>query len=246
MSEHEIIELIARACRVLGKLELTHGALGHVSYRLGESETMLIKGKGPREVGLRYTQPEDIIQVDFQADKVSGVEGLQPPSESYLHIWLYKLNPGVRSVIHVHPEHAVLLTICDKPILPIYGAYGAGAGLAIEGVPTYPRSVTIHDHRLGEEFAAFMGSKSAALMRGHGVTVAGSSVEDASVRALALNELVTMSYKAYVLGTPRPIPREDIDEFERPLDPNRRRGTSGGEAGTLASWRYHCSLAGEG
>ena len=244
-SEHDIVELVARACRVLGKLDLTHGALGHVSYRLGDSESMLIKGKGPDEVGLRYTRPEDIIQVDFQAEKVSGPEGLQPPSESFLHLWLYKLNPSVHSVIHVHPEHAVLLTICDKEILPIYGAYGAGARLAIDGVPTYPRSVTIHDDQLGEEFATFMGGKQAALMRGHGVTVTGKNVQDATVRSLALDELVTMTYKAYLLGTPRPIPRQDIDEFQRPLDQNRRRGTAGGDAGMLAQWRYACSLTGE-
>jgi ribulose-5-phosphate 4-epimerase/fuculose-1-phosphate aldolase len=238
-------DTVARACRVLGKLEVTHGALGHVSLRLGES-SMLIKGKGPNEVGLRYTRVEDIIEVTFDADKVSGPDGLQPPSESYLHIWLYKLRPEVQSVIHVHPEHAVLLTICDKPILPIYGAYGSGSRLALEGVPTYPRSITIHDDRLGEEFASFMADQKAVLMRGHGVSVVGSSVEDASVRTLALNELVTMTYKAYLLGTPRPISDDDIQDLRRPLDPNRRRGTAGGQAGMLASWRYYCSLAEEG
>jgi ribulose-5-phosphate 4-epimerase/fuculose-1-phosphate aldolase len=238
-------ELIARACRILGKLDLTHGALGHVSLRHG-SGSMLIKGKGPDEVGLRYTRVDDIIEVTFDADKASGPQGLQPPSESYLHIWLYKLRPDVQSVIHVHPEHAVLLTICDKPILPIYGAYGSGARLALDGVPTYPRSITIHDDALGEDFATFMGERQAALMRGHGVTVVGSSVEDAAVRTLALNELVTMTYKAYLLGTPQPISDEDQAEMRKPLDPSRRRGTAGGEAGMLAIWRYYCSLAGEG
>ncbi|HLZ27124.1 MAG TPA: class II aldolase/adducin family protein [Chloroflexota bacterium] len=245
MTTTDTIDLVARACRILGKLELTHGALGHVSYRRGDSETMLIKGKGPAEVGLRYTRPNDIIEVDFNADQKSGPADLQPPSESFLHIWLYKLNPEVRSVIHVHPEHAVLLTICDTPILPIYGAYGGGVRLAIDGIPTYPRSVTISDDRLGEEFARFMGSKQAALMRGHGVSVVGSSVEDATVRVMELNQLATMTYKAYLLGTPRPIPDEDIQAFARPPDPNRRRGSAGGDAGTLANWRYYRSLAGE-
>jgi ribulose-5-phosphate 4-epimerase/fuculose-1-phosphate aldolase len=239
------VDLVAKACRIVGKMDLTHAALGHVSYRLGDSERMLIKGKGPDEVGLRYTRPEDILTVDFNANKVSGAAGLQPPSESYLHIWLYKQNPEVRSVVHVHPEHAVLLTICEKEILPIYGAYGSGARLAIEGVPTYPRSITIHDDKLGEEFARFMGKKSVSLMRGHGVSVTGASVEDATLRSLALNELVTMTYKAYLLGTPKPIPAEDQEEYRRPLDPNRPRGSAGGSAGMLATWRYYCQLTGE-
>jgi ribulose-5-phosphate 4-epimerase/fuculose-1-phosphate aldolase len=241
----EQAELIAQACRVLGKLDVTHGALGHVSLRLGDSETMLIKGKGPAEVGLRYTQPRDIITVDFSANKLAGADDLQPPSESYLHIWLYKMRPELHSVIHVHPEHAVLLTICEKEILPLYGAYGSGARLALNGVPTYQRSITIHDDRLGQEFATFMGSSNVALMRGHGVSVVGSGVEDATVRTMALNELVTMTYKAYMLGTPRPISAEDQAEMSRPMDATRSRGSAGGEAGMRAAWRYYASLAGE-
>jgi hypothetical protein len=139
----------------------------------------------------------------------------------------------------------VLLTICEKDILPIYGAYGMGVRLAIEGVPVYPRSITIHDDKLGEEFAGFMGAKQVALMRGHGVTVTGKSVEDAAVRALTLNELVTMTYKAYLLGTPKSIPQEDIEAYRRPLDPNRPRGSAGGDTGMLATWRYYCMLTGE-
>jgi L-fuculose-phosphate aldolase len=241
----DIVAVVARACRILGKLDLTHAALGHVSYRLGESETMLIKGKGPAEVGLRYTRPEDIVQVDFNAEMVSGPADLQPPSESFLHIWLYRKNPQVRSVIHVHPEHAVLLTICDKDILPIYGSYGGGVRLAIEGIPTYPRSVRINDNRLGEEFATCMGAKQAALMRGHGVSVVGTSVEDATVRTIELNQLVTMTYKAYLLGTPGRISDEDIQTLMQPVDANRRRGSAGGDAGMLATWRYYRSLADE-
>lgn len=238
-------ELVAQACRVLGKLDVTHAALGHVSLRLGESESMLIKGKGPGEVGLRYTRPRDIVTVDFSANKLAGADDLQPPSESYLHIWLYKKRPEIRSVIHVHPEHAVLLTVCDKEVLPIYGAYGPGARLAVQGVPTYQRSITISDDRLGEAFADFMGASSVALMRGHGVSVVGSGVEDATVRTMALNELVSMNYKAYLLGTPGPISSEDQAYFRQAPETNRARGSAGGEAGMLAAWRYFCSLAGE-
>jgi ribulose-5-phosphate 4-epimerase/fuculose-1-phosphate aldolase len=241
----EAAELIAQACRVLGKLDVTHAALGHVSLRLGDSESMLIKGKGPGEVGLRYTQPHDIITVDFNGNKLDGADDLQPPSESYLHIWLYKKRPAVRSAIHVHPQPAVLLTICDKPILPIYGAYGPGARLALNEIPVYQRSITIHDDRLGQEFATFMGSSNVALMRGHGVSVVGNGVEDATVRTMALNELVTMNYQAYLLGTPQPISAEDQAEMRRPPDANRPRGSAGGEAGMRAAWRYFCSLAGE-
>jgi ribulose-5-phosphate 4-epimerase/fuculose-1-phosphate aldolase len=244
-ADAEALALVARACRILGKLDVTHGSLGHVSLRLGDTETMLIKGKGPGEVGLRYTQPRDILTVDFDANKVAGVDDLQPPSESYIHSWLYRLRPDVRSVVHVHPEHAVLLTICEKEVLPIYGAYGSGAKLGVDGVRVYPRTLTVADDHWGEDFARFVGSSNVALMRAHGVTVVGTGVEDATVRTMALNELVTMNYKAYLLGTPRPIPVEEQQQIGRPLDPARKRGSSGGDIGMRAAWRYYAALAEE-
>ena len=242
----ELAARIAQSCRMLGKLELTHGALGHVSYRLEGADTILIKGKGIEEAGLRYTAVEDVLEVDFDAEKVDGPDGLQPPSESFIHLWLYRTHPEVRSVIHVHPEHAVLLTIGEQEILPIVGAYDIPAAqLAIEGVPTYPRSVTVSNDELGEEFANFMGEHKVAMMRGHGISATGSSIEDATVRCLTLNRLVTMMYKSILLGSPKPISDEDIAAISRPLDPGRRRGSAGGEAGMLASFRYYRSLAGE-
>src|SRR5665213_753773 len=141
----EISETIARSCRIMGKLDMTHAAYGHVSYRVPGTDTMLIKGKGPDEVGVRYTRPEDVIEVDFNANKVKGADGLQPPSESYLHLWLYKKNPNVQCVVHIHPRQAVLLTICDKPILPIYAAYSLSYRLVLEGIDTYQRAITIHN-----------------------------------------------------------------------------------------------------
>ena len=119
-SDPDMIERVAQACRVLGKMDITYEARGHVSWRLGDSDRMLIKGKGKDQVGLRFTQPEDILEVDFNADKVAGNPELQPPSESYLHLWVYKTNPEARCVIHMHPKEAVMLTMCKKEIKPFY------------------------------------------------------------------------------------------------------------------------------
>lgn len=242
--EEELASVVAEACRILGRLDLTHFSLGHVSHRVGE-ETMLIKGKGPNEVGLRYTEPKDIVKVDFDANLVSGADGLNPPSESFLHIWQYRLNPEVRSVIHVHPESAVLLTICDKPIRPFYGSYNFGVRMAIEGVPVYPRSIRINSHERGRELAEFMAGKRQALMRGHGVTVAGDTLEDAVVRTMTLNQLTTATYRAYQLGDPQEISPEDIEEWKTPFSEHRSRGSAGGHTGILAEYRYYQRLASE-
>jgi ribulose-5-phosphate 4-epimerase/fuculose-1-phosphate aldolase len=235
-------ELIALACRTLGELEITKAALGHISVRLGDTDRMLIKGKGPDEVGLRFTQPRDIIVVDFNANAVDSPHGLQPPSETFIHIWQFKTRPEVKSVIHMHPEHAVLLTIGEKPLVP---AVGNATRFAMEGVPVYPRSITITTDELGQDLARVMGNHSACFMRGHGVTVVGDSVEESTLRTIALNEVCTMMYRAYALGTPQPVLPEDIEERMRPMPANRPRGNAGGRAGMMSRWRYFTELAEE-
>lgn len=237
---------IAQSCRILGKLGLTHAALGHVSYREEGADTILIKGKGVEEAGLRYTSVDDILEIDFNADMVAGPDGLQPPSESFIHLWLYRLHPEVRSVAHIHPVPAVLLTIGEREITPIVGAFDIpSAQLAIEGVPTYPRSVTVQNDELGEGLARFMADHKVSMMRGHGISAVGSSVADVTVRCVNANRLCSMFYQACLIGDPKPISDEDIALLSAPLDPSRRRGSAGGEAGMLASFRYYRSLADE-
>lgn len=234
-------ELVAQACRVLGTLEMTHNALGHVSQRVGEDH-LLIKGKGVHEVALRYTQPRDIIEIDFEANTVDGPDGLRSPSESFIHISIFKRFPEVRSVIHCHPKDAIVLSACDLEVLPLYGQGRPGALLAVDGVPTYPRSHRITDITMADAFTDVMGKSKVALMRGHGITAYGSDVHDATVRALHLNELLKMNFEAYSVGTPKAIPVEDYDDLrpqERPL------GSIGGVTAMLGEWRYYCRLAGE-
>lgn len=241
----EIVDKVAEACRILGELDITKEALGHVSYRIPGTETMLIKGKGPAEVGLRFTQPRDVLLVDFNADLIEGPEGLQPPSESFLHIWQYKTRPEVQSVIHMHPRYAVLLSICDKEIRPPYGSSygGSGARFALQGIPVYPRSVTITNDQLGQDLAESMGKSSVCLMRGHGVTIVGGGVEQATLNTVDFNDLCTMTYEAYLIGGPNPLPQQDLDAMQRPREGNRTRGSAGGPEGMMARWRYYSMLA---
>ena len=243
--ERAIAEEVAQACRVLGAYDMMHGATGHVSVRL-DDDTMLIKGKGPKQVGLRYSQARDIIKVNFDAEMVDGPDGLQPPSESFIHIWLYKMRPDVKSVVHAHPEHSVLMGITGKPIVPAYGPYRPGANLARDGVPIYPDHRTVTTPEQGEALAEVMGNKDVALMIGHGITAAGYCLEQASVNALALEILCRAMYKAYAIGEPKPLPPGALGQpGSRPSTERRLHGSAGGEEGLMASWRYYVDRAEE-
>ena len=154
-NSHELAERVARACRVLGRLELTHAALGHVSARLPGENKMLIRARGPGELGVRYTGADQVIEVDFDGKLVKpNDEGLAVPREIFIHSEIYLARPEIHSVIHIHPPAPMLFTICCKPLLPLYGAYDpSSAKLALDGIPTYERSVLIDTKERGVELA---------------------------------------------------------------------------------------------
>ncbi|HET9550233.1 MAG TPA: class II aldolase/adducin family protein [Candidatus Binatia bacterium] len=233
-------ELVAQSCRVLGKLNLTKEPSGHVSARVPGEDKVLIKARGPEESGLRFVSARDIITVDFNGKKLAGDDGLDVPQEVFIHTWLYKTRPDVECVVHVHPLTVVLFTICGKPLQPLFGAYDpSGLRLLVEGLATYPRSITVSSEKLGEEFANAMGKKQACLMRGHGITSAGPSVEDATLTAIKLNDAAVINYQASLLGTPQPISQEDIEI----LVGKSRGGNQAVHANS--NWRYYCKLLDE-
>jgi L-fuculose-phosphate aldolase len=122
-ADQDARELVAKSCRILGGLELTKAATGHVSQRAPDGKHILVRARGPDEVGVRYTTSDQVITVDENGKKVDGPEGLSVPQEVFIHTWLYKTRPEVKSVIHIHPATVVLFTITHTPLLPIYGAY---------------------------------------------------------------------------------------------------------------------------
>jgi ribulose-5-phosphate 4-epimerase/fuculose-1-phosphate aldolase len=141
--------------------------------------------------------------------------------------------------------------VCNKPLLPLFGGFDPRLlNLVLEGIPIYPRSVTIKNDKLGKEFSKAMKGKKGCLMRGHGITTAGSSVEDATVTAILINEIAELNYRAHLLGGAKPISKQDIAEFgvrdkalkgRKTTKPSREDSNARVEA----SWKYYARLSGE-
>ena len=243
-------ERIAKACRVVGRMGLTRGLRGHISARIPGTERIFVRARGPAESGVRYTPEDEVVEVDLDGKPVAGMpSGLRGPSEIFIHTEIYRARPEVNAVLHMHPPTVVLFTITGKPLLPLYGAYDPHSlGLALEDLPLFDRSVLINTRELGQELAQAIGKKRACLMRGHGITTIGESIEDAGVVALGLNELATMNFHAHMLGEPRAISGADISALRPAIDrlslPSAKPGEPG--AATETEWRYYCRLADEG
>jgi ribulose-5-phosphate 4-epimerase/fuculose-1-phosphate aldolase len=247
-SERALIKQLTRqvmfSCRIMGDRGVTRGAFGHVSARIPGTDRILIKSKGPNEAALEFTTEKDIITIDLKGNVLKASKGLDAPHETAMHLAVYRARAEVMSVIHTHPDWVVALTASERPLLPIYAAYNPpGLRLLIEGIPLYGRSVTIINDELGEDFMKTMGDKNACLLLGHGMTAAGASVEEATLTTLNVFELARLNYMAYAIGTPKPIPQPDIEEYSRRWRTGARK--SADSKGEHPDWRYFKKLLGK-
>jgi ribulose-5-phosphate 4-epimerase/fuculose-1-phosphate aldolase len=246
--EADIRRRVSEACRVLGRLDITKAATGHVSARLPGTDRILIRARGPAELGVRYTTDDQIVEVGMDGKLAQpNNEGLEAPQEVFIHTAVYASRPDVTSVIHVHPPTVMLFSICDVPLEPLYGAYDPGSALiAIEGIPRYERSILINTPALGADLSKAMGKSCACIMRGHGITTAGASIEEAALNAIYLSELADINYRARMLGGARPISQEDQDVFRQMAarSPKKEPGKPGFREAAL--WRYYVALTESG
>jgi ribulose-5-phosphate 4-epimerase/fuculose-1-phosphate aldolase len=239
----ELREKVVLSCRMIGSRGVSRGSFGHVSARIpGAEDRILIKAKGPDEEALEFATDRDIITLDLQGRVLEAPSGLQAPAETAMHLAIYRARPEINSVIHSHPLWVVVLTACDKPLVGIYGAYDGDAALRLleDGLPTFQDSRTITDDALAAEFMQVMGSRRACLLRGHGMTVAGRSVEDATMTSLTIHELAQANYMAYAVGTPFAVP--DLDAHRARWTGGRQNGGAVNAAGEPFIWRYNKRL----
>lgn len=194
-------EQVALACRVIaleGYVDLT---LGHVSAREPGSSTIWIKRKGP---ALDEVQPEDVIALDL--DDSDALARPDYHLESVMHTEVYRARPDVGSVIHGHPVYGTALGSTEADLLMLTHdavLFADGIGEFDEG----PDLVT--DRERGARVAAALGDRQAALLRNHGVIIAGEDVRWTVLAALVLERAIRFQSIAGTLGTPRPISAED-------------------------------------
>jgi ribulose-5-phosphate 4-epimerase/fuculose-1-phosphate aldolase len=208
-------EKLAVACRILAARGLADGILGHVSARAG-ARAMLVRCRGPADRGLRFTSAKDVRLVDLDGRYLEDGAGYEVPHELPIHGELYRARPEVGAVVHAHPWSALLCGLAGLELRPVFGAFNIPATrMALDGVPVFPRGCLITRRDLATQMLAAMGDRDVCLLRGHGITVAGASVEAATVRALDLDVLTRVTVELARLGVREPaeLPADDLAEL---------------------------------
>lgn len=236
----ELKRKVALSCRILALTGLVKETTGHVSARVPGENRMVIRARGSGETGLLFTGDDEILLTDFDGSDVANDAPLGKPHELPIHGESYKARSEVNCVVHAHPPAILLCGIAGVELRPIFGAYDPSAmKLALGGVPVYERSITLTRPELVHPMLACMGARNVCVLKGHGITVFGRSVEEATVRAIKLETLARVNWQASQRAQVPEVPEEDQAVYSQ-----ERRG--GGRDSVLPVWRYYARLAEQG
>lgn len=236
-------ETIATACRLLAHLGLVRETTGHVSARL-DDRRMLIRCRGPLESGLVHTQAEAVRSVDFDGGDLDGSGVYETPTELPIHGEIYRARPDVRAVVHAHPRASLVCTLLGLELQPVFGAFDPNAmALTVDGVPVFPRSILIRERAVGAEVARTLGMKPVCILRGHGTVATGASLQEATIRAIQLETLASITLEiARAGGQPQPISAEDAEYFRRLRETQDRKAQAHGADVFKWTWRHYVKL----
>ena len=109
------------------------------------------------------------------------------------------------AVVHSHAVHSVVFSITKKPILPVT-VHGA---IFADGVPTFDHVGHVNTRELGDGLARALGLHRAVLVKMHGAAIVGSSVEEAFVAALQLEENAEKQLWAEATGSVEAMTAEE-------------------------------------
>jgi L-fuculose-phosphate aldolase len=195
---------VLRVARALHAAGLVVGTAGNISGRMPGGDTVCMT---PSSLPYETMTLDDLVVVDLDGAVVEGSGS--PSSEKALHLECYKRYPEVGGVIHSHAPHASMFALVREPI-----------PAAIEEVVVYiGGDVPICEYRvtgtdaLGEEVAAKLADRSAALMANHGLVCIGKSPDDALHASLVVERTAQIVWGARALGQVAAIPDKAQTDF---------------------------------
>ena len=196
--ETDAIGQLALANRILADQGVVD-AFGHVSVRHPEHRDIFLLSTNRAPALVRIA---DIIQYDLDANPVKETAA-RHYLERFIHAEIYRARPDVVSVVHNHSVSAIAFGVTKKRLRPIFhmaGFLGAGSSHFEISDEHGDTDLLVRNPSRGRSLANALGACSCVLMRGHGSTVVGSSLQQAVFRAVYAEANAKLQVQAYGLG----------------------------------------------
>lgn len=204
LTRQDLVDQLAEVGRLAVASGLALASGGNLSARLPGSDEFVVTGAG---TWLDRLAAEDFSAMTLTGALVGGAK--RPSSEWKLHQRTYQVRPDVNAVIHLHPQHAVLVDALGHPIrlITLDHAYYVRS---VATVPYFPNG--------SDELADFAAEQAkehdCIVLSHHGCSSLGPDIGMAYRRALNLEEAATATYRCLAVGnTDCSFPSEAFTEL---------------------------------
>jgi L-fuculose-phosphate aldolase len=188
--------VLATAQRMLAD-GLVEGTSGNISGRLPDGLVCL----SPSSVAYDTMTLDDLVVVDLDGTVVEGHRS--PTTEKDLHLSTLRRYPELGAVIHTHAVYATMFALAHEPIPAVIEEVVVYVG---GDVPCCEYKGT-GSAELGEEVAANLAERGAALLANHGLVTCASTPEKALHNAALVERTAKIVWGARAMGaTIHPLP----------------------------------------
>ncbi len=176
---------------------------GNISVRLDNQRVLAT----PTLMSKGMMEPDDLVIVDYQGNKVSGRRNAS--SEIAMHLLIYRRRPDVNAVVHAHPPTATGyaaagLALNQALISEVVLALGC-IPLAVYGTPGTPE--------LSQALSPLVAQYDAILMANHGVVTYGHDLLTAFMRMETVEHFARISLVTQLLGRQTLLSREEVEKL---------------------------------
>ncbi len=214
--------------RMIHEREYVADTSGNISVRLDNQRVLAT----PTLMSKGMMEPDDLVIVDYQGNKISGRRNVS--SEIAMHLLIYRRRPDVSAVVHAHPitatgYAAAGLALNQALISEVVLALGC-IPLAQYGTPGTPE--------LTEALSPLVGSYDALLMANHGVVTYGPDMLTAYMRMETVEHFARISLVTQLLGRQVLLSRQEVEKLGE-----ARQRYFGGMGAPVAPLTESCPVA---
>lgn len=194
----ELVEKLVLANRILYRHGVVDG-FGHASARHDASPGHFLLA---RNMAPGLVRREDIVTFDLDGTALDA-GGRRVYLERFIHAEIYRARRDVHAVVHSHSPSVIPFGVTKQRLRPVFhmsGFLAEGSALFEIRDVAGDTDMLISNGRLGAALAAVLGPRSTVLMRGHGSTVVGASLEQAVYRAFYAEVNARLQLQARQLG----------------------------------------------
>jgi len=180
----DLVENLVAANRILAQQGILDG-FGHVSVRHDSDPNRYLLS---RSIAPELITSADIMEFDLDSNPIDA-KGRGLYLERFIHGEIYKARPDVTAIVHNHSPALIPFGVAPMTLRPLYHL----TAFVGEGIPVFDirdavgaTDILVSDSAKGRALVQTLQDKPGVLMRGHGASVVGQSIQVAVGRSIYL------------------------------------------------------------